>query len=322
MSLHEMKDDLHDALWNAQQEWFALREEGETKHGLKMAGLRDAGDPNRYTRDVLFTGRTRATYERDLREFVKFCHERFGVQHLRDITDKHARTFLEKAIDEHWAAKTLHKLRSELAKLGALIGKTASFVALSAKYGGIIRGLQAAEVVVGPTRKTPSADVVARTIEILRERDARYYLAARLQSETAGRNISTTDRVTRESLRDGNIVELVGKGGKVQIVVISAELHAALRAHLTAHPGPLADRDAYRAALARAIAEAGGRVSGSHGLRRRSTRDYYRERYRERRQRGETSQQARAGARQDAVERLGHGRDRIDQANAYLGPAA
>ncbi len=321
MSLHEVKDELHDALWNAQQEWFALREEGETKHGLKMAGLRDARDPNQYTRGVIFTGRTRATYERDLREFVKFCHERYGVQHLRDITAKHAKAFLEKAIDERWAAKTLHKLRSELVKLGALIGKTASFVALSAKYGEIIRGLQAGEVVAGPTRETPSADVVARAVEVLRERDERYYLAARLQLETAGRSVSCTDRITKESLKDGNVVEIVGKGGKVQAMVISAELHAKLKAHLEAHPGALADRNAYREALARAMREAGGRVRGSHGMRRWSTQDYYRQRYAARRRAGQSAREARAGARRDAVERLGHGRDRRDQANGYLGQA-
>lgn len=318
MSLHEMKDELHDGLWNAQQEWFEMREEGETKHGLKMAGLRDAGDPNHYTRGVLFAGTTRATYERDLREFAKFCHERYGVQHLRDITAKHAKAYLEKSIDERWAAKTLHKLRSELVKLGALIGKTASFVALSAKYGDIIRGLQAAEVVSGPTCETPSADVVARAVEVLRERDERYYLAARLQLETAGRSVSCTDRITKDSLKDGNVVEIVGKGGKVQAMVISAELHAKLKAHLEAHPGPLANRNAYRAALARAMRDVGGRVPGSHGMRRRSTQDYFRERYRARRRAGQTPAQARTGARRDAVERLGHSRDREDQANAYL----
>ncbi len=322
MSLREMKDELHDGLWNAQQTWFALKDEGETKHGLKMAGLRDAHDRNHYTRDVIFMGRTRETYEQDLRRFVKFCHERYGVQHLREITKKHARAYLDHAINERWAAKTLNKLRSELAKLGALLGKTESFVALSRKYGRIIRELEAADVVASPTRETPSAPVAARAVEVLRERDERYLLTARLQLETAGRSISGTDRATRDSLKDGNVIELVGKGGKVQAMVISAELHATLRAHLTAHPGPLADRNAYRAALARAITDAGGRVTGTHGLRRRSTRDYYREKYHARRERGETSEQARAGARRDAVERLGHGRDRIDQANAYLGRAA
>jgi hypothetical protein len=163
--------------------------------------------------------------------------------------------------------------------------------------------------------------VATKAVEILRVRDERYYLAARLQRETGGRSVSVADRIKRESLLDGNRIDVRGKGGKHQTFVISAELHEKLSAHLAAHPGPLADRDAYRAALARAISAAGGVVTGTHGLRRLSTQEFYRERYHARRQRGETSKQARAGARQDAVERLGHGRDRRDQANGYLGIA-
>jgi hypothetical protein len=328
MSLREMKDGVHDALWNAQQQWFELRDQGETKHSLKMAGLRDAKDPNHYTRGLIFTGRTRTTYERDLRDFVKFCHERFGVQHLRDVTVDHARAYLERGINQGWAAKTLHKLRSELVKLAATaLHKTASFVALSKEYGRIIRGLASAKVVAGPTRQTPAPEVVARAVEILRERDAKhpgraYHLVAKLQLATAARSISGTERVGLHSLQDGNRIEIVGKGGKVQTFVISAALHAKLKEHLTAHPGPLASRDGYRHAWRHAVETAGGRVGGTHGLRRLSTQEFYRERYQARLRGGETTAQARAGARKDAVERLGHGRDRVDQANGYLGESA
>ncbi len=315
-----MKDGLHDALWNAHQRCMALLTRGETKFGLKMAGLRDAKNPNHYTRGLIFTGRTRTTYERDLREFLKYSHERFGVQHLRDITVGHARAYLERAIDQGWKAKTLHKLRSELVKLAATaLHKTASFVALSKEYGRIIRGLVASQVLAGPSRETPSAEVVAKAVEILRGRDERYYLAARLQLETGGRSVSCTDRIIAGSLKDGNVIELIGKGGKVQSFVISGELRDRLSAHLAAHPGPFADRDAYREAWRRAMRAAGGHVAGSHGLRRRSTQDHCSQRFHERRRRGETPRQAREGARKDAVERLGHGRDRRDQAMRILG---
>jgi hypothetical protein len=299
----------------------------KTKHGLKQAGLRDAHDPNHHTRGLIFTGTARLTYERDLKGFVAYVHERYGVEHLRDIKVEHAKAYLDRGIDLRWSAKMLHKVRSELVKLAAsALHKTASFVALSKEYGKIIRELVKEGILAGPTRQTPTREVAARALEVLREGDAKhpgraYHLVARLQVETAARSVSATARITTASLKDENRIELVGKGGKVQTFVVSSELHAALRAQLAAHPGRLADRDAYRAAWSRAVEEAGGHVTGTHGLRRLSTQDHYAARYRERRQRGETPRQAREGARRDAVERLGHGRDRRDQASAYLGEA-
>jgi hypothetical protein len=95
-------------------------------------------------------------YERDLKEFITFAHERFGVQNIKDITEKHARAYLERGIDQRWSAGILDEVRDELAKLGALIGKTCSFAALSKKYGTIIAGLAETGVSEGPARETIS----------------------------------------------------------------------------------------------------------------------------------------------------------------------
>ncbi len=327
MGLSRQKSELHDALWHAQQRWFQLRAQGYTKHELKVVGLRNAGDPNLMTRDLIFAGRTRLTYERDLKLFVTYVHQEHGVQHLRDVTAEHARGYLDRTIDDRWAAKSIHKLRSELSKLGVLIGKAESMVALSKEYGAIIRGLTGAGVLAGPTRQTPSAEVVGRAVEALRQGDLQhggraYHLAARLQLETAARSVSVTERFARESLKEGQQVEVVGKGGQRQTLPISAELHDLLRVHLTAQPGPLANLAGYRAAFYRAMQAVGGRVTGTHGLRRLSAQRHCSEQYRVRLGRGASTRTARQGARQDAVERLGHGRDRVDQANAYLGEGA
>ncbi len=324
MGLSRLKSELHDTLWHAQQRWFQLRAQNYTKHELKVMGLHHAGDPNVMTRDLIFAGRTRLTYERDLKLFVTFVLREHGVQHLRDITVDHARAYLDRAIDERWAAKSIHKLRSELSKLGALIGKAESMKALSTEFGAIVRGLTAAGVLAGPGRQTPSAEVVARAVEVLRQGDLgqegrAYHLAARLQLETAGRSVSVTERFSLASVKDGLHVEIVAKGGQVQTLPISAELHGHLREHLTANPGPLADLGGYRSAYYRAMQAAGGRVTGTHGLRRLSTQRHYSEQYRARLSNGASTSKARRGARRDAVERLGHGRDRVDQANAYLG---
>ncbi len=330
--LSAMKKDLHDRLWNAQERWFAMRDQGWTKHEVKMAGIRQCGDPNLKMRSILFTGRSRVTYERVLKGFLDFAHAKFGVQRLDDIDTPHAKAFLDDALQRGLASKTLHTYRSALAKAFALVGKTASGVSLSRKYGAKIRELVAAGAVPGPERAIPSPEVVERAIAILRGWDTRhhertghpraYHLAARLQLETAARSVSSTTRITIEVLLDGNRIELVGKGGKRLVAEISPDLHAELREYLHACPGVLADRNGYRTAWRRAILAAGGRITGTHGLRRLSAQDFYRDEYHRRLAAGASPAEARREARAEAVERLGHSRNRTDQAACYLGGAA
>src|SRR5439155_12394363 len=95
------------------------------------------------------------------------------------------------------------------------------------------------------------------------------------------RGISATERVTQASLLDGNRIVLVGKGGKEQMCVLSPGLHRALSLYLEHSPGPLASLRCYQAAYARAITAAGGRVTGTHGIRRRSVQDRYSDLYRQ-----------------------------------------
>ncbi len=70
MNISRMKDELHAKLWQAQQRWFALKEQGLTKHDLKMQGIRERGDMFNATRGILFTGATRLAYERELKRFL------------------------------------------------------------------------------------------------------------------------------------------------------------------------------------------------------------------------------------------------------------
>jgi hypothetical protein len=327
--LGAMKRDLHDRLWNAQQRWFALRAEGDTKRELKLRGIRECGDPNRYTRGLIFAGSTRITYERMLKGFVEFAHREHGCRSLADIDERVVRDFMDRAIAQGLAAKTLHVYRSALAKLGALTGRSASAAAQSVKYGRVIRELVRADVLRGPSRATPSPDMARRTVEILREWDGRhhartdeeraYHLAARLQLETSCRSISATTRVSAESLRPNNQIVLIGKGGRSMTFTLSAELHGLLSLYLRANPGPLAHQRGYQAAYARAARAAGGQVTGTHGLRRLSTQEFYRRSYRAAVGSGMATGDAAAAAKGDAVQRLGHSRHRTDVARCYFG---
>jgi hypothetical protein len=331
-SLSQMKADLHDRLWNAQQRWFQMRAEGWTKHEVKMAGVKEANDQNYHMRPILFTGRSRVTYERILKSFLTFAHERFDVQRLDNIDTKHAKAFLDDAIQRGLAAKTLHTYCSALAKAFALVGKTASGAALSRKYGERIRDLVTAGSIAGPKRATPSPDVVQRAIDILRAWDLRhqgrtgrpraYHLVARLQVETAARSVSSTTRLRLESLKEGNAIEIVGKGGQALRLVISPNLYVAIQQFLSQNPGILGDRDGYRTAWRRAVLTARGRVTGTHGLRRRSAQDFYSAEYHRQLAAGASPTDARREARGETVGRLGHSRNRVDQATCYLGHSA
>ena len=327
--MSNLKQQVHDRLWRGFQRWEELRETGVTKHDLKMRGIRESGDPNQYTRGILFTGNTLRSYEGVLKNLVEFAQTEHGVTRLEDIGKREFRGFMDQAIAQGLAVKTLNRYRSALAKFGALTGQTQSFAALSQKYGWKIRSLAAVGQLPTPTRETPSRQVLERTIDVLRSWDARhfartdepraYHLAARLQLETAARSVSATERVTLASLREGNRIDLVAKGGKVQTFAISPELHGLLAAYLAHAPGPLAPQRGYQSAYARAIRAAGGRVTGTHGARRRAARDEYSAQYREAVGSGLSPAAAADQAAGDVLEMLGHSRDRADHRGWYLG---
>ncbi len=105
MGLAEMKSSLHDRLWNAQQRWFALRAGGATKHELKLRGICECADANRYIRNVIFTGSTKRAVEETLKSFVEFANEKFGVGRLEDLGRQAFRAFIEDGIARGLAAE-------------------------------------------------------------------------------------------------------------------------------------------------------------------------------------------------------------------------
>jgi hypothetical protein len=323
-----LKQDVHDRLWRAFQRWEGLRQTGVSKHDLKMQGIREAGDPNLHTRGLIFTGCTLRSYEGVLKDFVEFALSLHPVARLEDIGKKDFRAYMDRGIEQGLAVKTLSRYRSALAKFGALTGQTRSFAAFSEKYGWQIRGLAKVGALPSPTRATPGREVLERAIAVLKAWDARhfartdepraYHLAARLQLETAARSVSATESVTASALRDDNRIELVGKGGKVQTFSLSSQFHRTLSLYLTQNPGPLASRRAYQAAYLRAMREVGGRVTGTHGARRRAARDRFAASYKEAIGSGLASYPAAQKAAGDAIEGLGHSRNRRDHRNWYL----
>jgi hypothetical protein len=125
--------------------------------------------------------------------------------------------------------------------------------------------------------------------------------------------------VTIDSLKPGNQIVLVGKGGKTMLFDISPELHRTLALYLGSGPRLLAPLRAYQSAFRRAILSAGGRVTGTHGVRRRAARDLFSTRYRDGLGSGLTPKSASDRAAGDTVQALGHSRDRRDHRRWYLG---
>ena len=101
-------------------------------------------------------------------------------------------------------------------------------------------------------------------------------------------------------------------------LTLSTELHRLLRLWFTHNPGSLATQRGYQSAYARAIRAVGGCVTGTHGARRRSIQDFYRSRYRQAVGLCMSTQEASELAAGDALERLGHSRDRADHRAWYL----
>ncbi|MBI2899056.1 MAG: hypothetical protein HYY17_02660 [Planctomycetes bacterium] len=321
-----LKNELHDRLWRAFERWHELRGQGATKHDLKMQGLREYGDVNHCTRNLIFSANTLHTYEKILGRFLDSCPH---VQRLEEIGKAEFRAFMDKAIADGLAVKTLKAYGSALAKLGALTGQTRSFAKLAESYARKVSDLARAGTLRGPSRMTPTIAVRDRMIEILRAWDARhfarmdepraYHLAALIQQETMARGISATERITAVSLLDGNRLTITGKGGRHDLFEISPELHAKLRAWFAHNPGPLADLRGYQCAYMRAIRAAGGYATGTHGARRAAAQEAYALAYAEHRAGGVQPRQAADRAAGDVVERLGHSRDRRDHRKWYLG---
>jgi integrase len=320
-----LKQALHDRLWRAFQKWEELRTTGVTKRDLKFRGLRERGDVNHYLRPLIFTGNTMRTYEAILRRFVDSCPQ---ARSLEDIGKREFKAFIQDGMERCLAAKTLKTMCSALAKFGSLTGQTSSFTGLARKFGDRIRSMVKDGRLRPPSRRTPSGEVLARQLEVLKEWDARHYartdeprayhLARSLQWETACRAVSATERMTAECLLPDGRVVIVGKGGRRDVIPISPELHFRLRSWFAHYSGKLTDLRGYECAYRRAILASGGRATGTHGTRRAAVQAFFSNRYAQARAAGLTASEASRQAAGDALERLGHSRTRSDHRDCYL----
>lgn len=323
MSLHHMKNELHQQLWTAQQRWFRLEEAGATKHDLKVQGLREHGDMYHETRQIIFTGNTRVTYERVLKDFVEFCHDR-GIDRNQDISKREMRAYMEDLMDRGLSESYLDKVRSACVKFGSLYGKYESFHAMSEKMGEKIRDLVEDAIIAGPAHQRITPEVADRAIERLAELDAKaeghraYHLAAELQRECGLRAIEATERLTPDRLVGGYVIALE-KGGKELARPVPPDLYRDLKAYFAESGAAcLASEDAYRSAFRAAVLDVGGHSTGTHSLRRLWAEEYRGERYREHLAEGMSPELASEAAMADTMEALGHGRDRGELRGAYL----
>lgn len=333
MGISKMKDELHARLWLAQQRWFTLREQGWTKHDLKMQGIRERGDMFYATRGIIFTGATRLAYEHELKRFLDYAHTVRGKTENAHIDKKDFRAYMEARLAQGGAKAEMNKIRAAIVKFGALYGKWESFHAHSKKMGEKIRELSRSGQLRGPCRPHVSQEVRAAVIDRLRYLDALaevrkgvsrgYGLALELQKEGSLRSIEATDRFTRQSLLgvvgEKGRIAVLGKGGRVRTVLISKDLYCRLEVHFRrSNAEGLSPLRAYQVAVRRATLAVGGNATGTHAHRRTSAVEMKNEKYKKHRRDGRTTKKASEMAVQDAVEHLGHSRNRRDLALAYL----
>src|SRR5436190_1604659 len=333
MGISRTKDELHAKLWQAQQRWFALKDQGLTKHDLKMQGIRERGDMFYATRGIIFTGATRLAYEQELKRFLDYAYAIRGKSDNAQIDKKDFRAYLKARMAEGGAKAEMNKIRAACVKFGALYGKWESFHALSKKLGEKIRELSRSGQLRGPARPHVTPEVRQAVLERLRALDAKaeartglprgYGLVLELQKEASLRSIEATDRFGRQSLvgleGDKGRISILGKGGRVRMALISADLYRRLEAHFErSQAAALAPRRAYQVALRRAVLAVGGTSTGSHAQRRTSAVEAKNAKYRDHLRDGKTTKKASQLAVQDTVEHLGHSRHRKDLAAAYL----
>jgi len=275
------------------------------------------------TRRIIFTGNTRVTYERALKEFVEFCHDR-GIERNADISKREMRAYMEHLMDRGLSESYLDKVRSACVKFGSLYGKYESFHAMSEKVGERIRDLVEDGVIAGPAHQRITAEVADRAIERLAELDAKaedyraYHLAAELQRECGLRAIEATERLTPDRLVGGYVIALE-KGGKELARPVPPDLYRDLKDYFAdSGAACLASEHAYRSALREVVLAVGGRSTGTHSLRRLWAEEYRGERYREHLAEGISPENASEAAMADSMEALGHGRDRNELRSAYL----
>jgi hypothetical protein len=333
MGISKMKDELHARLWSAQQRWFTLKEQGWTKHSLKMQGLRERGDMFYATRGIIFAGATRLAYEHELKRFLDYAHTVRGKADNNQVDKKDFRAYMEMRLDQGGAKAEMNKIRAAIVKFGALYGKWESFHALSKKLGEKIRELSRSGRLRAPSRPHVSPEVRAAVIDRLRHLDglaeARkweprgYALALELQKEGSLRSIEATERFTRQSLLglegDKGRIAVLGKGGRVRTVLISKDLYTRLEGHFgRSKAANLAALRAYQVAVRRATLAVGGQATGTHAHRRTSAEELKNAKYKDHLKDGKTTQKASELAVEDTVEHLGHSRNRRDLALAYL----
>jgi hypothetical protein len=333
MTISAMKNELHAKLWQAQQRWFSLKDQGYTKHDLKIQGIRERGDMFYATRGIIFTGATRLAYEEELKRFLDYAHAVRGKSENAQIDKKDFRAYMEARMTEGGAKAEMNKIRAAIVKFGALYGKWESFHALSKKLGERIRELSRSGQLRGPARPHVTPEVRQAVLDCLKALDAKsearsglprgYALALELQKEASLRSIEATDRFGRHSLAglegDKGRISILGKGGRVRTALITAELYRRLELHFERSKVPaLAPRRAYQTALRRAVLAVGGTATGSHAQRRTSAEELKNARYTDHLKKGKTTKIASELATQDAVEHLGHSRNRRDLALAYL----
>jgi len=285
------------------------------------------------TRSLIFTGATRIAYERELKGFLDYCREHRGKTENVQIDKRDFRAYMENRLAQGGKVAHFNKMRSAISKFGAIYGKYESYHAMSKWAGEQIREMKAAGLLAGPDRPHVSPAVQQAAIERLKELDGRhelrtgelrgYSLALELQKEGGLRAIEATERLTRLSIAgtqgERGMITVLGKGGRMRTVDISQKLYNRVEAYFRQSGSPtLAPLRGYQVALSRAMLAVGGRATGSHAHRRTAASDYYTARYHHYRAQGLTPAQARQRAVGDAVERLGHSRNRKDVAAAYL----
>ena len=252
-----------------------LKAIGESRHQAKRAAREDgAKTPHEIGRRMrIHSYRTYSAYRSQIEQFLRYVREEHGVKDAFKVMPEHATDWLQSKIASGVKLRTLRTYISALEKFD--VGRRHYLHEMKPKQREKLEnfrrgwsagldemralGKEQLDTYVEPRAYNDVSAVISNL-------DGDFRLVARLQAE-AGARLREVTRLTGKNIPEPGVLRLTHtKGGRIREVPIPEDLWTELDRRLAVSPVDVHPK-AYTRALENAVASAGERWHGSHGLR-------------------------------------------------------
>ncbi len=255
---------------------------------------------------------TQNAYRDVWRNTFKFAKENFQIKDIEKLAGEHVVAYLQSKIDQGVAHATFMLYAAALEKLEVALNKYSRAYTRGKEYN-FSAAINSVRVVAHSQLEHFAGyrDYSAPQKIIDSLKNPTHKLVARLQLD-AGLRIKETDMISKNQLLPNYQFRVEGgKGGKIRIVSLPADLYRQLQAIISANNGIFRyNKDTYRTAIKTAAKITNQEYHGTHGLRWNYAQSKF---VSYQHQQKETYEQAEKHVSND----LGH--DRADMTQHYLG---